>query len=299
MSESRLFQIIYHLLNKGEATASELAEKFEVSTRTIYRDIDKLSSAGIPIYTTAGYRGGIHLDESFVLKKSILSKEDMQNILIGLQSLSAVGFSESNTILAKLQALFEMNDANWMEVDYSRFGCDAKKERRLFALIKEAIQKKYRICFQYYNSKGEASVRECKPLKLIFKDRAWYLYAYCLKKNAGRIFRLSRIRELEVTNRHFEDIQDDDLSFLPPAADMIETELMFAKETAHRVYDIFDETMITAAEEYLIVKATMPKDEWLYSFLMSFGDRLTILSPMHLKDELKKRFKTAFEHFEN
>ena len=88
MSESRLFQIVYHLLIKGESTASEPVEKFEVSTRTIYRDIDKLSCAGIPVYTATGYKGGIRLTDGFVLEKSVLPKEDMQNILTGVQSVS-------------------------------------------------------------------------------------------------------------------------------------------------------------------------------------------------------------------
>lgn len=100
MSEGRLFQILYHLLYKGEATASELASKFEVSTRTIYRDIDKLSGAGIPVYTAAGYRGGIHLDETFVLNKSLLSENDIQSILMGIESLSAISFSSSTEVIS-------------------------------------------------------------------------------------------------------------------------------------------------------------------------------------------------------
>ena len=90
MSESRLFKILYYLLDKGTVTAPELAKKFEVSVRTIYRDIDMLSGAGIPVYTTTGHGGGIHLFDNFVLKKSLLSEQEMQDILIGVQSLSAV-----------------------------------------------------------------------------------------------------------------------------------------------------------------------------------------------------------------
>ena len=330
MSESRLFQIIYYLLNKGEATASELAEKFEVSIRTIYRDIDKLSGAGIPVYTTAGYKGGVHLDENFVLQKSLLSKEDMQNILMGIQSLSAVGFSQQDDCLDKLRGLFQIQDSDWIEVDFSRWGCDPERERNTFGLLKESIQRKRRVRFAYYNAQGESSRRECLPMKLVFKDRAWYLRAYCLKRNAERLFRLSRIRELEMTDEYFESIPKD------PPSELLETELLkttpmntvalpenevsesaeeslsetaptktgrtiemelrFEKTDAYRVYDIFDESMITTAEDWLIVKAAMPEDEWLYGFLMSFGDRLTVLSPAYLNDELIKRFQAALEH---
>ena len=339
MRESRLFQILYHLLNKGEATASELAEKFEVSIRTIYRDIDKLSGAGIPVYTTAGYKGGVHLDENFVLKRSLLSKEDMQNILMGVQSLSAVGFSQQEDCLAKLQGLFQMQDTDWIEVDFSRWGCDPERERNTFGLLKEAIQQKRQIHFAYYNSQGESGYRECLPMKLVFKDRAWYLRAYCLKRNAERLFRISRIRNLEMTEKYFESIPDENLLFALPEAisteaalteampsemeaaeaaltkntssdaglleavelksgRIIEMELNFEKTDAYRIYDVFDDSVITEAEDRLIVKAAMPEDGWLYGFLMSFGDSLTIIRPAYLKEELIKRYKAALKHFE-
>lgn len=300
MSEGRLFQILYHLLSNGEATATELASKFEVSTRTIYRDIDKLSFAGIPVYTTAGYRGGIHLDENFVLKKSLLSENDIQSILMGIESFSSISFSSSDEVISKLQALFHVPKTNWMQIDYSRWGCSAQKEQHIFTLLKEAIQNKYQVHFEYYNSKGESSNRICNPLKLIFKDRAWYLYAHCMNKNKGRLFRISRIRKLELTDQSFENIQihEDSDIFSSPADPLVEMELVFSKKSAYRIYDIFDEEAITATKDSLIVKTAMPEDEWLFSFLMSFGDELTILSPTALKDELIKRYKAALKHFE-
>lgn len=312
MAESRLFQILYYLLDRREATASELAEKFEVSIRTIYRDIDKLSGAGIPVYTTTGYKGGVHLDENFVLKNSLLSKEDMQNILMGVQSLSAVGFSQQEDSLAKLRGLFQIQETDWIEVDFSRWGCDPEREKSIFGRLKEAIQQKRQVHFAYYNSRGESSYRECLPMKLVFKDRAWYLQAYCLEKNSERLFRLSRVRELAVTEISFEGIPERQPSALlettPPNADtlpettpaeasrIIEMELSFVQKDAYRIYDIFDESMITAAKDGLIVKAAMPEDDWLYGFLMSFGDRLTVLSPAYLNDELIRRYQSALAH---
>lgn len=312
MAESRLFQILYYLLDRREATASELAEKFEVSIRTIYRDIDKLSGAGIPVYTTTGYKGGVHLDENFVLKNSLLSKEDMQNILMGVQSLSTVGFSQQEDFLAKLRGLFQMQETDWIEVDFSRWGCDPEREKSVFGQLKEAIQQKRQIHFVYYNSRGESGCRECLPMKLVFKDRAWYLQAYCLERNRERLFRLSRVRELAVTEISFEGIPERQPSALlettPPHADTspkpapaetartIEMELSFVQKDAYRIYDIFDESMITTTKDGLIVKAAMPEDEWLYGFLMSFGDRLTVLSPAYLNDELIRRYQSALAH---
>lgn len=120
--KSRLFKIVYHLLDKGHATAPELAAKFEVSVRTIYRDVDALSGAGIPIYAESGRKGGIYLLDSFVLDKAVLSKEEKQEILTALQSLSIFGNSSENDVLPKLTALFNMDTENWFEADFSRWG---------------------------------------------------------------------------------------------------------------------------------------------------------------------------------
>lgn len=125
MQESRLFKIVYYLLDKGQATALELAEQFEVSVRTIYRDIDVLSGAGIPIYTQVGRNGGIHLMNDFVLDKVILSQEEKQEILTALQSINTAQNIHSNQTLQKLSAMFHLNSEDWLEIDFSRWG---KKE---------------------------------------------------------------------------------------------------------------------------------------------------------------------------
>ena len=109
MQESRLFKIVYHLLDKGQATAPELAEKFEVSVRTIYRDIDALSGAGIPVYAEAGRNGGIHLMSDFVLDKAVLSEEEKQEILTALQSINLTNNIGINQTLQKLSAIFRIS----------------------------------------------------------------------------------------------------------------------------------------------------------------------------------------------
>lgn len=122
IQESRLFKIIYYLLDKDQATATELAEKFEVSVRTIYRDIDALSGAGIPLYTEPGRNGGIRLMKEFVLDKAVLSEEEKQEILIALQSINTTKNISSNKTLQKLSALFHLASEDWLEVDFSRWG---------------------------------------------------------------------------------------------------------------------------------------------------------------------------------
>lgn len=127
MEQGRLFKIVYYLLDKGRTTAPELAEKLEVSVRTIYRDLDVLSVAGIPIYTTQGKGGSIFLLPEFVLDKSLLSPQEKEQILMALQGLSVAENRQNDELLAKLGGLFRAQHADWIEVDFS----DWHKSRRV------------------------------------------------------------------------------------------------------------------------------------------------------------------------
>lgn len=130
MPDSRLFKILYYLLDREHATAPELAAEFEVSPRTIYRDVEALSSAGIPIYTEPGRNGGIYLLQDFILDRAVLSENEKQEVLTALQSISATGYIGGKEMLTKLSALFHINTRNWLEVDFSRWGkcaCDNSK----------------------------------------------------------------------------------------------------------------------------------------------------------------------------
>ena len=204
MQESRLFRILYYLLDKGRATAPELAEKFEVSVRTIYRDVDAISSAGIPIYVTTGRNGGIQFLDDYVLNKSLFSDSEKLEILSSLQSLSAVQYPEVDTVLNKLGAIFQIGLTDWIDVDFSRWGSVAENENRLFRQLKQAILENCEITFDYHNSTGINNRRNVYPYKLVYKDRAWYLYAFCLSRSENRLFRLSRIKNLILTEVHFE-----------------------------------------------------------------------------------------------
>ena len=301
MSESRLFKILYYLLDKGTVTAPELAKKFEVSVRTIYRDIDMLSGAGIPVYTTTGHGGGIHLFDNFVLKKSLLSEQEMQDILIGVQSLSAVKYPDTDGVMSKLKATFQIAESDWIEIDFSRWGSIVEKEKQYFEMLKRSILGRQEIQFLYYNSLGEVSQRRCQPLKMVYKDKAWYLYAYCLKRNDYRLFRISRIKELLVTDQYFKshsEMKESVFSLMEEMGKPITIELSFPKEVSYRVYDTFEDDVIKWNGQEIRVNVTLPETEWLYSFIMSFGNQISILYPISLKEKIIERYKIALKHFE-
>lgn len=301
MSESRLFKILYYLLDKGTVTAPELAKKFEVSVRTIYRDIDMLSGAGIPVYTTTGHGGGIHLFDNFVLKKSLLSEQEMQDILIGVQSLSAVQYPDTDGVMSKLKATFQIAESDWIEIDFSRWGSIVEKEKQYFEMLKRSILGRQEIQFLYYNSLGEVSQRRCQPLKMVYKDKAWYLYAYCLKRNDYRLFRISRIKELLVTDQYFKshsEMKESVFSLMEEMGKPITIELSFPKEVSYRVYDTFEDDVIKWNGQEIRVNVTLPETEWLYSFIMSFGNQISILYPLSLKEKIIERYKNAIKHYE-
>ncbi|WP_312941843.1 YafY family protein [Oscillibacter sp.] len=291
MQIDRLFQIVYLLLDRKTMTAKELAARFEVSGRTILRDIDILSSAGIPVYTTQGKGGGISLLDGCVLNKAALSGEEQNQILIALQSLAAVGNTDAKETLSKLEKLFQRTETEWLQVDFSRWGQGAQDNRR-FALLKAGILERRVINFDYVSTYGKESHRTVCPLKLVFKSKAWYLQSYCLERQDYRTFKINRILHASLADEHFPPGQYSPPSIestdtVPPS--LIELELEFSARAAYRVYDEFDEDCIQRNDDGTChVLVQLPEDDWLYGFLRSFGREVTVLCPEHITAMLEK-----------
>ncbi len=289
MQINRLFEIIYLLLNKKFMTANELAEHFEVSVRTIYRDIDTLSLAGIPIYALQGKGGGISLLEHYVLDKSVLSEREQNEILYALQSLNVTQVPEADKVLAKLSSLFKKSRTNWIEVDFSPWGSDDKGFSQ-FTLIKDAILSHKIIEFNYFGSSGEKTARRVEPMKLIFKTNAWYLQAFCLTRNALRMFKIVRVADVQITEDPFTQMTPEPL---PDGGQEQETqkwiELCFniSADGAYRVYDEFKEKEITKnTDGSFTIMTTLPESDWLIRYILSFGSEAEVKSPQRIRDML-------------
>ncbi len=293
MQESRLFKIMYYLLDKGHATAPELAKKFEVSVRTIYRDIDALSGAGIPVYAETGRNGGIHLMDDFVLDKAVLSKEEKQEILSALQSVHALQHTQSPT-LQKLSAMFKLGFDDWLEVDFSRWG-NPGNDNEKFDLLKFAVIHRRKVKIQYANSCERTSERIVEPFRIVYKSMAWYLKAFCTQKQDWRIFKLNRILNLEILEESFP-LRGFPEPPEPVSQKSCRMELRFPKEMAYRIYDEFDKTQIKRQPDgTFLVSVSMPQDAWLMGFLLSFGTQVEIRSPKSLKDAVAKMAKQIYE----
>lgn len=290
-----MFKILYHLLNKGHATAPELAEKLEVSVRTIYRDIDALSEAGIPIYTETGRSGGIYLMSDFVLGKTMLSDKEKKELIAALQSLTITGDGTYESgLLEKLSALFSAPAESWFEVDFSRWGNETR-DRQFFELLKTAILKHRFVKLHYAGTSSAFTERKVQPVKLIYKSRAWYLNAYCLERQDYRLFRLSRILDCELLDEGMELVpppQSQDTS----AQKYTKYTFRFSKEATYRVYDEFGPEFVKRQENGdLLVNVWMPEDEWIIGFLLSCGTQVEVLEPVSLKGILADRAKKIYE----
>ena len=286
MQINRLFEIVYLLLEKRSMTARELAERFEVSTRTIYRDVEVLSEANIPIYMNKGKNGGISLLPDFILNKTVLTEQEKEEILTSLQALNSVSLKHANTALAKLGSLFGMPNTDWVEVDFSTWS-DPAKEREIFEELKVSILSKKVVEFSYNSTKGEETRRIVEPLKLCYKSNSWYLYGFCRVRKDYRFFKLRRIKELVMTEQTFERdipkrIFKEEDSYTEEGRQVT---LKIPARLGFRVYDEFDQVTVLPDGDF-VVTFEMAKGEWFQSYVLSFGPGCEVLSPPEARQEI-------------
>jgi len=289
MQINRLFEIVYLLMDKKSMTAMELAAHFEVSKRTVLRDIDTLTAAGIPIYTTQGKGGGISILDNFVINKTVISDDEQNQILFALQAISTTRHVDTDNLLGRLQCLFEKTNTDWIEVDFSRWAIGTTDKAK-FDSLKKAIINNRAISFSYSSYHGETNSRKVYPLKLAFKSKSWYLRAFCLLKNDYRTFKINRMRDVEMLADKFDgkafqvpEIEPSDHQ--SPLA--IDVKLHFAPQVAYRVYDDFNEQNIFKNEDgSFTVAMSLPNDSGLYDYILSFGTMIEAIEPQIVRDEI-------------
>lgn len=297
MKDNRLFRILYYILEKGKVTANELADKFEVSVRTIYRDIDSISSAGIPIYALQGKGGGIEIAEDFVLSKSLLSENEKQQIMSALQGLDNTTIQRENELLTKLSALFKMKNTSWIEVDFNNWQ-NNKMYEKTFDDIKSAILSKNIISFTYFSSNEKETDRSVKPVRLLFKSQDWYLYALCLLRNDFRYFKLSRIKNLEIHTEKFDDnFEDVILKKETPHENTVNIKVKFNRKVAFRVYDELNGEITEDNDGNLYTEIQIPNNHNLYNYIFSFGDGAEVLEPKEIRRQIKEMINKMAEKY--
>ncbi len=301
MKTDRLIGILSVLLQKDKTTAPELAERFEVSRRTINRDIDELNRAGIPILTTQGVGGGIRIMDGYRMDRTILTSKDMQMILAGLRSLDSVsGSSYYSQLMEKIQAGSSelVNGRDSILIDLSSWHRESLAPK--IETIQDAIGLKKTIRFRYYSPGGDTE-REIEPYYLIFKWTSWYVYGYCLLRNDFRLFKLDRMDRITHVAT-FEANRE------VPLPDLSNKTVFPAKD---KVKALFDPTLKwQLVEEYgtgsfqemddgrLLFEHEYADDEELLAWMLSCRDLVTVLEPERIRERLYQIAAKVAEKYE-
>lgn len=301
MKIDRQIGILSMLLQKDTVTASCLAEQFEVSRRTINRDIEDLCKAGIPIVTKQGVNGGISIMENYKLDKTLFTYGEMLDILAGLRSLCSVnGTNRYGQLMEKLSAGssdFMVGNQSVL-IDLSSWYKDSLAPK--IDLIRTAIDKCRELEFVYYSPKGE-SVRRIEPYYLIFQWASWYVWGWCKERKAFRLFKLNRMDNLQISEEVFvkRRVPMPDLSNEKIFPGGIKAKALFEPECKWRLVEEFGSgSFVQQGDGKLLFQADYTDRENLITWLLSFRDKVELLEPEDIRAEIKvsiERMKKKYE----
>ncbi len=300
MKLNRLIGIISILLQKDRVTVKELAEKFEVSYRTVLRDIEAINMAGIPIAADRGKGGGVYIMENYKIDRTVLSSEEMQFILTGLQSLDSVSGSSS---YRQLMEKLSLNSADMGKSDDTILidlsGWDKTGLSEKIDIIKAAMEKSRTISFSYYAPSGN-TVREIEPYHLIFQWSGWYVWGYCLLRKDYRMFKLSRLADLRLTDKAREkrsvpEYVSNKFDYTP---NEVKATVRFHNSVKWRLADEFENQSLNNDEnEYITVTLTWSDAESFYQHISTFGDKAEIIAPKEYREEFKRIIKNIYDKY--
>ena len=291
MRINRLIGILSVLLQKEKVTAPELAEHFEVSRRTISRDIEELCKAGIPILTTQGQGGGITIMDGYRMDRTLLTGKEMQDILAGLRSLDSVnGTNRYVQLMEKLSAGSSdlMMGNHSVLIDLSSWYKNALASK--IEIIRNAIEYKVEIDFCYYSPKGESD-REIEPYYLIFQWYNWYVWGWCKLRQDFRLFKLNRMEKVRFSGRVFEgrNCPPPDLSDNKVFPGGIEVKALFKPECKWRLVEEYGAGCYIEQEDgRLLFQSNYTNKDYLIDWLFSFHDGVELLAPEEIRLEIKE-----------
>ena len=298
MQIDQLFEFVYILIDKKQVTAKDMAKRFGVSTRTVYRWMEALSVSGIPVYSLKGRGGGIAISENYALDKTLLSEEERLAILSSVKALNNLSGNPASLVNANIKAAeklshFVQNDADWLEVDFAPWSPEGSEVRNLFGLLRDSILKKRQITFDYFTGDGRSEKRTVHPWKLVFRGQSWYLLGWCTSRKAERFFKLTRMRNLLITSKEASisiNISDSRPAQTPEySAPLIQIKAKISEEKISYLMDSFICSEIKAQKNgWMNVTFTAPDTPWLCEILLSFGPQIKIQSPARLKNKISE-----------
>lgn len=310
MKIDRLLSTIVILLNKDNVTAKELANRFEVSVRTIYRDIEAINLAGIPIVSNQGRDGGFRILDNYKINHQLLTLDDMTSIVVALKNIG--NFSENKNIDLTIDKISNIVPKDRKEEFNYYFNeliiCDLPwgyrgnpKDKEKYKVIYEAISNERIAEIEYRDPYGNITERRIEPMSLVLKGLNWYVFAYCRLRNNYRFFRLSRTHKIKILEENFSRREMSYEEFKKQNTyinNMVDLVLRFSSEVQQRVDEFFYEENITIDENgYTVVSISFPEDEWVYSMILSYGEYVEVLEPHYIKDIVKKKAKKIYEKY--
>lgn len=302
MKIDRLLGIITLLLQRDKITAPELAAKFEVSRRTILRDIDDICKAGIPIITYQGGAGGISISEGYKLDKSVLTTDELNSIITGLKSLGSV--SDSARIEGLIQKLSPKNDAvisfkDSILIDLSSHYKTSLSEK--ISLFKSAIKQNKLVQFDYYSEKGLQN-RTIEPYFITFRWTAWYIFGYCRESNGFRLFKLNRLWKHRMLDEVFDprEIPSLELELNDYFTDENRITVLFDKSLEYRLVEEYGPDCYQVMEDgSLKFSVGYTNRNYMVSWILGFGDKAKVIEPHDFVAEIKEKAKNIFLNYEH
>ena len=308
MKLQRLLGILAVLLQKQRISAENLAERFEVSTRTIYRDLEALEQAGIPLVTYPGVNGGVEILDTYKLDKTVFLSDDFASILSGLQSISgAVDTAKINQTLAKLRSLIPEPQAKSIELSGKKLYVDLKPWsihpdfQKNFNIVKDALHMDKLLKITYADKKSMSSQRVIEPHQLILKEQNWYLRAFCRVRQDFRTFLIRRITDAEMPGdsfapRPFSDELDDFKDWTHPKMIIVEITAPYSKYQAFLQY-CRPEYITSLPSGNIHVSLPFVESDFGYSVLLQLGHECEVISPAHIREELKRQISLLAERY--
>lgn len=311
MQIDQLFEFVYILIDKKQTTASEMAKRFGVSNRTIYRWIEALSVSGVPVYSFKGRGGGIAISEQYALDKRILSEDERLAIVSSLKAFNTLAGNPASAVNANIKAAEKISslvssDTDWLEVDFSPWSSEGIEVQKLFGTLRDCILKKRQVSFDYFSGDGKTEHRIVHPWKLIYKGQAWYLQGWCTSRQAERFFKLTRMRNVlmsgkiatitkQVASKKI-DSSNQQKSYTVP---MITIKAKVSNNKISYLLDTFICSEVTTNKDKSITATfTVPDESWLSDLLLGFGPDLKILSPKSIRERIQNLAKGVLKVYQ-
>lgn len=298
MKTDRLLSMIIYLLNHNTVPARELARRFEVSVRTVQRDIEAIELSGIPIVSTQGPKGGYRILETYRMERSLMSPADLYHILRSLESLSqTLPDRPMEQTIEKMRLLlgaqssqeFDKRDSR-LSIDFSLLG-GLPQTRDTFQIVRQATDTDRLLEFSNTNNNLQRTRRIIEPMTVAFRWRSWYLFGYCLMRKDYRLFRISRIEDARILEERFTRRNCSIEQFESRSerqTELCELTLRFDPAFGSMVKEYNSQESYTIEEDgSYVLRISMPEDGWLYGYILSFGTFVTVLAPEHVRQTVR------------